>query len=66
MNNQEITLAWERAHRQAERIQEAYYTGIGVEQARKDQKSLRHWLAMVAEYGIVYNGCYDEIAALVL
>lgn len=66
MSNYEIKLAWERAERQAERITAAYYTGVGVEQARKDQQNLRFWLQMVREYGLVYNGCYDEIVGWAL
>jgi hypothetical protein len=64
MNNKEIALAWAKAERLAERIWSAYITGVGVEQARKDQKSLVLWLGMVREYGLVYNGCFDEYVIL--
>ena len=47
MTNREIALCWERARQMAERIWEAYVTGIGVEQAKKDQKSLAVWLNIV-------------------
>lgn len=64
MSNEEIALAWERARRMAERIWEAYILGTGVEQARKDQKSLAVWIQSAQENGIVYNGCFDEVLAL--
>ena len=64
MTNEEITLAWERAARMAERIWEAYALGVGVEQARKDQKSLALWLDIVKENGYIYNGGYDEYVTL--
>ena len=66
MTNREIALQWERAERMAVRIWEAYVLGVGVEQARKDQKSLAQWLEMVRTEGIVYNGCYDECLTLKL
>ena len=66
MSNKEIALAWERAADMAERIWLAYITGIGIEQARKDQQSLILWLGMVAEYGLVYNGSLDEYVTLKL
>ena len=66
MNNQEIALAWKKANRLAENIYAAYVTHIGLEQARKDQKSLRLWLQMVKEYGLVYNGSLDFYAELKL
>ena len=66
MNSKEIALAWAKAERLAERIWDAYITGVGVEQARKDQKSLALWLGMVREYGLVYNGSLDEYVALKL
>lgn len=66
MSNKEIAQAWERAWRLAENINTAYYTGIGLEQARKDQQSLRLWLQMVKEYGLVYNGALDEYATMKL
>ena len=64
MSNEEIALAWERAERMAERIWEAHVLGIGVEQARKDQKSLALWLSVVRVNGYVYNGAYDEYVTL--
>ena len=66
MTNQEIKLCWERAEQMAVRIWEAYVTGVGVEQATKDQKSLAVWLRSVRENNIVYNGCYDEYVTLKL
>lgn len=66
MNNREIALAWEKAERLAENIWSAYATGVGVEQAKKNQKSLALWLDMVREYGLVYNGSLDEYVALEL
>ena len=66
MNNREIALAWEKAERLAESIWSAYVTGVGVEQAKKDQKSLALWLDMVKEYGLVYNGSLDEYVTLKL
>ena len=60
----EIAQAWERADRMVERIYTAYTLGIGVEQARKDQKSLKVWLDSVRENGLVYNGAYDEFVEL--
>ena len=66
MNKQEIALAWEKANCLAENIYSAYVTHIGLEQARKDQKSLRLWLQMVKEYGLVYNGSLDFYAELKL
>lgn len=66
MSNYEIQLAWERAERMAQRIFEAYVTGLGVKQAKKDQESLRVWLACVKENRIVYNGCYDEYLTMKL
>ena len=66
MTNEEIRLAWERAERMADRIWVAYVTGTGREQARKDQKNLAHWLGMVKEYGLVYNGIFDECLTLVI
>lgn len=64
MTNEEIALAWERAERMVERIWEAHVLGIGVEQARKDQKSLALWLSVVRENNYVYNGVYDEYVTL--
>lgn len=64
MSSQEIALSWERAKRLAERIWEAYVTGIGVAQAKKDQKSLQVWVNLVRENGIIYNGCFDEYLEL--
>ena len=64
MSNEEIALAWERADRMVERIWCAYVTGIGVEQARNDQKSLALWLSIVRVNGYVYNGVYDEYVTL--
>jgi hypothetical protein len=49
-----------------ERIWEAHVLGVGVERARKDQKSLALWLKMVKEYGYIYNGAYDEYVTLKL
>lgn len=66
MTNQEIKLCWERAEQMAVRIWEAYVTGVGVEQAKKDQKNLAVWLRSVRENNIVYNGCYDEYVTLKL
>ena len=66
MTNQEIKLCWERAEQMAIRIWSAYVTGVGVEQAKKDQKSLALWLDMVKEYGLVYNGSLDEYVTLKL
>ena len=66
MSNKEIAQAWSRAERLAENIYLAYTTGIGLEQAKKDQQSLRLWLQMVKEYGLVYNGVYDEYVTLKL
>ena len=66
MTNQEIKNCWERAAQIATRIWEAYVTGAGVKQAKKDQKSLAVWLRLVRESNIVYNGCYDEYIALKL
>lgn len=64
MSNEEIALAWERAEHMVERIWEAHVLGIGVEQARKDQKSLALWLSVVRENNYVYNGIYDEYVTL--
>ena len=64
MSNEEIALAWERAERMVARIWEAYVTGVGTEQAKKDQKSLALWLTMVRENNYVYNGMYDEYVTL--
>ena len=61
MTNKEIARAWERAEEMAIRIQRYIWLGDGKEQARKDQKSLKVWLGIVKESGIVYNGCYDEL-----
>ena len=61
MTNKEIARAWERAEEMAERIQRYLWTGQGKSQAIKDQKSLKVWLNIVKEGGIVYNGCYDEL-----
>jgi hypothetical protein len=66
MTSKDIRQSWERAERLANRIWEAYITGVGLEQARKDQKSLALWLDMVREHGIVYNNCYDEYVTLKL
>lgn len=66
MSNEEIRLGWERAKRMAERIISAYYTGAGIEQAKKDQRSLALWVGMAREHGYVYNGCYDELLGLKL
>jgi hypothetical protein len=66
MTDQEIKLCWERAERMAMRIWEAHITGAGIEQAKKDQKSLAVWLRLVRENNIVYNGCYDEYVTLKL
>ena len=66
MTNQEIKLCWERAEQMAIRIWGAYVTCVGVEQAKKDQKSLALWLDMVKEYGLVYNGSLDEYVTLKL
>ena len=66
MNNKEIALAWEKAYRLAENIYSAYITHIGIEQAKKDQQSLRLWLQMVNEYGLIYNGNLDFYAQLEL
>lgn len=66
MTNKEISNAWERAERLAERIYSAYITGIGIEQAKKDQKSLTLWLQMVKEYGLIYNGNLDYFVELKL
>lgn len=64
MSNHEIALAWERANRMAIRIQEAYWFGHQVEQARKDQKSLKLWLDIVKENGYCYNGSLDEYVTM--
>lgn len=64
MTNIEIKEAWAKAEQMAIRIWEVYVTGIGVEQARKDQKSLKVWIDLVRENKIVYNGCYDEYITL--
>lgn len=61
MTNQEIARAWARAEEMAVRIQRCLWTGQGRSQAIKDQKSLKVWLGIVKESGIVYNGCYDEL-----
>ena len=66
MSNYEIQLAWERAERMVQRIFEAYVTGLGVKQAKKDQESLRAWLEIVRENGLVYNGCFDEYVVMKL
>ena len=66
MSNQEIKLCWERAERMVTRIWEAYILGTNLAQAREDQKSLALWLNMVKEYGLVYNGAYDEYVTLKL
>ena len=66
MTNREIQLAWERAEAMAERILTAYFFKIGIEQAKKDQKSLAVWLGIVRDSGYVYNGCYDEYLLLKL
>ena len=66
MSDKEIALAWKKAERLAENIYFAYVTGIGREQAKKDQINLRHWLNMVKEYGLAYNGSLDEYANLKL
>lgn len=66
MNNREIALAWAKAERLVESIWSAYVTGVGVEQAKKDQKSLALWLDMVKEYGLVYNGSLDDYVTLKL
>ena len=66
MNKKEIAQAWARAERLAENIYLAYITGVGLIQAKKDQQSLRLWLQMVKEYGLVYNGNLDEYATLKL
>lgn len=66
MSNYEIQLAWERAERMVQRIFEAYVTGLGIKQAKRDQESLRAWLACVKENGFVYNGCYDEYLTMKL
>lgn len=66
MTNYEIQQCWEKAERLAENIANAYYTGIGIKQARKDQENLKLWLQMVKEYGLVYNGSLDEYIALKL
>ena len=63
-DNKQIAQQWARAKRLAEQIYDAYYLGIGVEQARKNQQSLKVWLGIVAENGYVYNGCYDEVVNL--
>ncbi len=66
MSNHEITLCWERAERMVARIWEAYILGTNKAQAKEDQKSLALWLGMVREYGLVYNGAYDEYVTLKL
>lgn len=64
MSNEEIAFAWERAERMVERIWEAHVLGVGVEHAKKDQKSLALWLSVVRENNYVYNGIYDEYVTL--
>jgi hypothetical protein len=66
MSNQEIQYSWERAERYAQAILEAKWLGIDVEGAKTKQKSLRLWLDMVREYGLVYNGALDEYATMQL
>lgn len=66
MTNKEIADAWKKAGEMAERIYAAYITGVGVKQAKKDQQSLKLWLGMVKEYGLVYNGSLDEYANMKL
>jgi hypothetical protein len=66
MSNQEIQYSWERAERYAQAILEAKWLGIDVEGAKVKQKSLRLWLGMVKEYGLVYNGTLDEYANMQL
>ena len=66
MTNREIADAWARAERMAERIYEAYITGIGTSQAIKDQKSLALWLNIARESGLVYNGYFDEYVTMKL
>ena len=66
MTNREIQVSWERAEAMVERIWEAYVTGIGVEQAKRDQKSLDKWLGIVRENGYRYNGKYDAYVTLKL
>lgn len=66
MTNIEITQAWDRAAKMAKTIYAAYALGIGIEQAKKDQKSLAILVNMAKENGFVYNGCYDEILNLKL
>jgi hypothetical protein len=66
MTNQDIILSWESAEQIVARIWEAYVTGAGIEQAKKDQKSLALWLSKVKECGYVYNGAYDEYVTLKL
>ena len=66
MTNQEIKLCWACAERMVARIWEAYILGTNLAQAREDQKSLALWLNMVKEYGLVYNGAYDQYVTLKL
>ena len=66
MTNREIKLSWEKADRLAELIWEAYVTGVGIEQAKKHQKTLAFWLECVRANGIAYNGKYDEYVKLKL
>lgn len=66
MSPAEIAQCWKRAEQLATQIWEAYVTEVGLESAKKAQKTLAHWIKMVKEYGIVYNGYYDEYLALKL
>ena len=66
MSNREIALAWERAKRLADNIWTAYITGVGIAQAKQDQKSLKVWLDLVRENGLVYNGSLDEFLKIKL
>ena len=60
MTNKEINQMWTRAETMAENIYIAHLMGIGLGQAKKDQQSLRLLVQMAREYGLVYNGQYDE------
>lgn len=64
MTTEEVARGWKRAEMLAERIWEAYVYEVGVEQAKKDQKTLKVWLDLMREFGYVYNGRYDEYVAL--
>jgi hypothetical protein len=60
MTNKEINQMWAKAETMAENIYIAHLMGIGLEQAKKDQQSLRLLVQMAREYGFIYNGQYDE------